>query len=137
MLRKKVVILIGILILILICLIILSLTLKKSQKLITTVSPFPKLSSNPEIIPHPSVLRPMGGGLEPPEFINSELNYVNKTPILQKLPANNTFFEIGYVDEQHLVVFSKTGNKDRDYQTAKNWFIENNIDISTINIEYR
>ncbi len=87
--------------------------------------------------PFPSpTIRP-GGGLEGPEYQNREKEFLQKTPILQKLPFNTPYFEIEYLSEQQLIVHAKTQDKNRDFQVAQSWFKENDIDTSKIQIEYK
>lgn len=78
-----------------------------------------------------------GAGLESEEFLKREREFLRKTPILQKLPFGNPNFEVEYISEQHLIVYAKTQNKEQDYQIAKQWFSDNGIDTSKINIEYK
>lgn len=72
-----------------------------------------------------------------PEYKKEEAEFIKKTPILQKLPAISPFFTINYVNEQYLIIKSDTPDKERDFQSARNWFVENDIDISNIKIEYK
>ncbi len=85
----------------------------------------------------PSPIQNQGGGLETEEYKQDERNFIQRTPILQKLPEKSDFFGIEYLDEQHLIVHAKTENKERDYQEAQKWFAENKIDITKIIIEYQ
>ncbi len=78
-----------------------------------------------------------GGGFEPASYQRGENDFVKNTPILQKLPAMSSYFYIIYISEKHLEVHSKTTEKQRDYQIAKNWFKDNNINTDTILIEYK
>ncbi|GEM_PF-4090985 len=78
-----------------------------------------------------------GRGFETEEFLQEQRESVANTPILQKLPADSSFFSIEYINEQHLIVYAETPNKDRDYEEARKWFVENNIDIQGIILEYK
>ncbi len=129
---KKMFILIAILIFILVILLFIKL---KSQ----TPTPSPSFSPTPIPSITPAILTPSktGAGIESTEYKKAEEEYIKSTPILQKLPVKSTYFSIEYIDEEHLVVVAKTSNKSRDYQIAKNWFIENNINFDKINIEYK
>lgn len=132
---KKIILLIIFLIFLLIMLVIVSLSQnKKAPNSIPTPTSSPKIGV--PNLPDLSTPKP-GAGIETPEFKQAEKEFIDNTPILQKLPANSTYFDIEYKDERHLSVLSKTDNKVRDYQVAKNWFIENNIDINQITVEYK
>ena len=100
--------------------------------------PIIKFEPSPILTPSPQITDPkqkFGGVTE--EYKKEQRKFVEQTPILQKLPVKSTYFSIEYIDEEHLVVVAKTSNKSRDYQIAKNWFIENNINFDKINIEYK
>lgn len=127
---KKIFILIAVLILILIVLLLIKL---KTQPPTPSVPPTPTFSSTPATLIPPKT----GVGIESLEYKKAEEEYIKSTPILQKLPANSAYFSIEYIDEQHLIVLSKTSDKTRDYQAAKNWFIENDVNFDKINIEYK
>ncbi len=85
----------------------------------------------------PSPVQNQGGGLETEEYKQDEKNFIQRTPILQKLPEKSNFFGIEYIDEQHLIIHAKTTDKQRDYQEAQKWFAENKIDTTKIIIEYQ
>lgn len=79
-----------------------------------------------------------GGGRETKEFKQAEREFLASTPILQSLPSEDLpFFSIEYINETHLIIHSKTTNKQRDYEEAKKWFVENNIDTYKITLEYK
>lgn len=78
---------------------------------------------------HPNIL--------PKELLKTEEDFLEQTPILQKLPYGHPYFIIDYISETHLIVYSKTTDREIDYQEARSWFAENDIDISKILIEYK
>lgn len=130
---KKTIVLILSILVISVFLIKLTMFLQKEKPPIQTVLPTPTpIDINTSTIDpnrHPDTL--------PEELLKAEENFVKKTPILQKLPYGNPYFSVDYINEQHLIIISKTINKQQDYQEAKKWFVENNIDISKITIEYK
>ncbi len=78
-----------------------------------------------------------GVGIETEEYKQAEREYIEQRPTLQKLPAENPFFEIEYRSETHLVVIATTEDKERDYREATAWFAANNIDTTNVLIDYR
>lgn len=85
----------------------------------------------------PTVFIREGGGLEPDDFKRDEREFIEQTPVLQKLPGGDSIFSIRYINEQHLIVFAKIPDKEFAYEEAKKKLTENGIDINTIIIEYR
>lgn len=133
---KKVLLLIIILIFLIAILLIINLFANKQG---TKQSPTPVISAptpSPVVFPSASISR-QGVGIETPQYKQAEEKYIQNSPILQKLPFNETFFSIDYINEQHLVIHAKTADKERDYQAARNWFVENGISIDKITIEYK
>ena len=115
---------------------VLRLPQQESQE--PSPKPIIKFEPSPILTPSPQITDPkqkFGGVTE--EYKKEQRKFVEQTPILQKLPANSPYFGIEYISEQSLAVYSKTEDKERDYQAAKNWFIKNNIDISKITVEYK
>lgn len=133
--NKKTMLLIIFLVVVVTALVILSLP--RSQN-IPTSSPAPQSSPKTGFpnLPETANLK-QGVGIETPEFKQAEKEFIDSTPLLQKLPANSAYFDIEYKDEQHLTVLAKTANQPRDYQIAKDWFVENDIDLSKITVEYK
>lgn len=78
-----------------------------------------------------------GAGVETEEFKAAEKKYIEEHPILQKLPAENYYFGVEYIDESKLIIHSKTEDKNRAQAEAKAWFILNDIDESKIKVEYK
>lgn len=110
------------------------------QKPSPAPSPEPviRFKPSPKTTPFPIVTDPkqrFGGVSE--DYKKEQKEFIEQTPILQKLPATSPYFGIEYISEQSLVVHSKTEDKERDYQVAKDWFAQNNIDISKIQIDYK
>lgn len=97
--------------------------------------PIPIASISPST--NSSIQPKEGVGSETEEFQNAEREFLEKTPLLQKLPYDQQYFTVEYISETELIIHARTSNKARDYQAAKNWFVENGIDTSTINIEYQ
>lgn len=130
-----------IIIVLLVSIVIILFTLRATQqKPSQAPSPEPviRFKPSPEATPSPIVTDPkqrFGGVSE--EYKKEQKEFTEQTPILQKLPVDSSYFGIEYVSEQHLIVHAKTDDKERDYQAAKDWFTQNNIDISKIQIEYR
>jgi Tol biopolymer transport system component len=58
-------------------------------------------------------------------------------PILQRLPFHNPFFSVEYISEEHLIIHARTADKSRDYQQARKWFADNDINISEVILEYK
>ena len=115
--NKKTVLLILALILILVVILVVQTFVEKDQR-------------------PPSPL-PSGIGTETEEYKKAEQEYFKSTPVLQKLPANNPYFSIEYVNEQHLIVYPKIEEREQAYQAAREWFAYNGIDINNITIEYK
>lgn len=87
--------------------------------------------------PSPTPFIREGGGLLNDKDLQTEKEFVEKTPVLQRLPGGDGVFSISYLNEQHLIVYNKLSNKEFAYQEAKRKLIENGIDISKILIEYK
>ncbi len=134
--NKKTIFLIIFLLILVICLFFFSQFKKQTQPATPVVIPTPTIFIQTNT---PGTNLPLqGGGHETQEFKQAERDFLKNTPILQSLPSEDLpFFSIGYIDETHLVVYSKTTNTQRDYQEAKKWFVENNIDIGKITIDYK
>lgn len=116
---------------------VLTVVVLTAQRKITTSTPS-IVTFSPAPTPTPIVTPTQQGiGIETQEYKQAEKEYVNQSPILQKLPVISIFFSIDYIDETHLTVHSKTSDKQRGYQAAKNWFVDNRVDISKILIDYR
>lgn len=118
---------------ILICLLLATLWLGKSNKP-ANILPSPVITA-PIETPLPTI-RP-GGGYQTPEFLEKEKAFIKRTPLLQRLPYDATYFEVEYIDEQRLIIYSKTDDKQRDFESARSWFVENGIDLSQITVEYK
>lgn len=107
----------------------------------------PKIINTPiQIIPTPTIFittpspTPFireGGGLLNDKDLQTEKEFVEKTPVLQRLPGGDGIFSISYIDEQHLIVYAKISNKNFAYQESKRKLTENGIDINTILVEYK
>lgn len=106
-----------------------------SQPIIYQPSPTPLLPRDIPLPPNPEPGKELGGASD--EYKREALEFIQKTPVLQKLPAASPFFAISYINEQHLIIKSKTDNKERDYQMAKAWLVQNDIDIGSIKLEYK
>lgn len=134
--NKKILILILILAGILIVLLALSISpdqpAPSSQQ--PTPSPVIPTPTLPTLSPTPT---DTGKGFESEEYKRAEQKFIDEHPLLQKLPAKSEYFSIEYMDEQHLVVHSKTENKTRDYESAKDWFKVLGVDLNKISIEYK
>ena len=102
---------------------------------ISNNNPLSVVIASPE--PSASPIIQSGIGDNSSEFLEWEKNFLEQTPVLQHLPFDHPDFEISYINEQHLVIHSKTSNKQRDYQGAKDWYTANGIDISKIQFDYK
>lgn len=98
----------------------------------TPIIPAPFPTPTPVSIPTPT----RSPNILPKEILEAEREFLKQTPILQKLPANSPYFTIEYISEAYLIVHTKTTDKARDYEKAKEWFVENKINIRTIRVEY-
>lgn len=90
----------------------------------------------PSPTPQPTIPPGSGIGGEGEAYKGDQLEFANQHPILQKLPYGQPFFSVEYFSETHMAIYPKTTDKERDYQAARDWFKENNIDISKITLEY-
>lgn len=129
-----------ILIIILFCIVILILTLVLLRSKPPQPSPQPILQQTPTpaALPTPATTIPPGSGIggESEAYKRDQLEFAQQHPILQKLPYGHPFFSVEYFSETHMAIYSKTTNRERDYQAARDWFKENGIDISEITLEY-
>lgn len=130
-----------IIIVLLVSIVIILFTLRViQQKPSQTPSPEPviRFEPSPKATSSPTITDPkkrFGGVSE--DYKKEQKEFIEQTPILQKLPADSPYFGIEYISEKHLIVRSKTSDKERDYQAAREWFAQNNLDISQIQIEYK
>lgn len=96
----------------------------------------------PVEIPETTPLPPLQGrGTEPEWWQKLSDDYVKNTPILQKLPINSPFFDVEYISEDHLIIHSKTNDKNRALLEAQAWLddLQENyqLDTSKVKLEYK
>ncbi len=134
---------IFLLISVILAIVVIGSLLLLNQQRTNTTPPAPDIAPIPIESPFPDAseeiftpYRP-GGGAENAQFQADEKEYLEKTPLLQKLPYDQQYFSVEYLSETHLIIHARTSDKARDYQAAKNWFIENGIDTSTIKMDYQ
>lgn len=127
--------------------VILAITIIGTLVLLNTRKP----TSQPYVLPSPFANSPFpfvtgpgsflnqasNSGYLTPQAISGEKDFIQQTPILQKLPFDDPYFYGEYISETHIIIHARTSNKDRDYQAARNWFVENGIDYDKIQLEYR
>ncbi len=99
--------------------------------------PLPSPTTVPLSYPSPGVPLKPGAGSEPEEYQRAEEEFVKSHPILQRLPVDSLYFGIEYKSEKHLIIHSKTNDKERDYGESKKWFVQNRVDPTGIRIEYK
>lgn len=134
--NKKILILILILAGILVVFLTLNIFSKQPAPSSQQPTPFPVIPAPilPTASPTPADI---GKGFESEEYKRAEQKFIDEHPLLQKLPAKSEYFSIEYIDEQHLVVHSKTENKTRDYESVKDWFKVLGVDLNKIAVEYK
>ncbi len=127
-----------ILIVLLIAILALVFLMKASQTPQTSfVPPVIQQQAQPSTTPFSFRETPPPGFSNPSkEYLDQHAAYIKQTPILQKL-SRSDLYGIEYIDEQHLNVYSKIPDKESAYNAARKWFLDNNIDITKIEIKYQ